>query len=97
MPEGELLKPENIAKIRQIPAIIVQGRFDMVCPITTAYELSKAWPEAKFVRRSSRYLFLRLADARVSQVVIPDAGHSAIEAGTEKALVEATEEFAKLE
>uniref|UniRef100_A0A2H4A311 Proline iminopeptidase n=1 Tax=Glaciozyma antarctica TaxID=105987 RepID=A0A2H4A311_9BASI len=77
MPEGELLKPENIAKISHIPAVIVQGRYDMVCPITTAYELTKLWPEAKFV-------------------VIPDAGHSAIEAGTEKALVEATEEFAKL-
>lgn len=60
MPEGELLRPENIAKIRHIPAVIVQGRYDMVCPITTAYELTKLWPEAKFVSLSLLLSLFRL-------------------------------------
>lgn len=39
---------ENIEKIRHIPATIVQGRYDVVCPARSAWELHKAWPEAKF-------------------------------------------------
>lgn len=39
---------ENIGKIRHIPAIIIQGRYDMVCPFESAWELHKAWPEARF-------------------------------------------------
>jgi len=35
-------------KFRHIPCVIVQGRYDMVCPICTAYELHQAWPEADF-------------------------------------------------
>jgi proline iminopeptidase len=38
---------EQIDGIRQIPSIIVQGRYDMVCPPLTAYELHQAWPEAQ--------------------------------------------------
>jgi proline iminopeptidase len=37
---------ENVGKIRQIPAVIVQGRYDVVCPMTSAWELHRAWPEA---------------------------------------------------
>ena len=40
---------DDIGRIRHIPTTIVQGRYDMVCPITTAYELHQAFPEAKFV------------------------------------------------
>lgn len=43
--DGWLLK--NVDKIRHIPAWIVQGRYDVVCPATSAYELNQAWPEAK--------------------------------------------------
>jgi proline iminopeptidase len=39
---------EQIDRFRHIPAIIVQGRYDMVCPPLTAYELHRAWPEAQF-------------------------------------------------
>ncbi|MEK2646899.1 prolyl aminopeptidase [Bdellovibrio sp. BCCA] len=39
---------ENVAKIRHIPGAIVQGRYDVVCPARSAWELHKAWPEAKF-------------------------------------------------
>lgn len=45
--ENQLL--EDIGKIRHTPAIIVQGRYDVVCPAESAWELHKAWPEAKFV------------------------------------------------
>lgn len=38
----------HIDVIRQIPTKIIQGRYDMVCPPYTAYELHKAWPEAEF-------------------------------------------------
>ena len=44
------------------PATIVQGRYDMVCPIVTADDLPRAWPEADYV-------------------IVPDAGHSAMEPG----------------
>jgi proline iminopeptidase len=39
---------DSIDKIRHIPTWIVQGRYDMVCPPSTAYELHKRWPEAEF-------------------------------------------------
>ena len=37
---------ENVGKIRHIPAVIVQGRYDVVCPMVSAWELHRAWPEA---------------------------------------------------
>ncbi len=37
---------ENVDKIRHIPAVIVQGRYDVVCPMMSAWELHRAWPEA---------------------------------------------------
>jgi proline iminopeptidase len=37
---------ENVDKIRQIPGVIVQGRYDVVCPMTSAWDLHRAWPEA---------------------------------------------------
>ncbi|MGF1611877.1 MAG: prolyl aminopeptidase [Kiloniellales bacterium] len=46
LPENALL--EGVAKIRKIPAVIVQGRYDVVCPIVTADELHRAWPEADY-------------------------------------------------
>ena len=70
MDENALIR--DIDRIRHLPGIIVQGRYDMVCPIGTADALHKAWPEADYV-------------------VIPDAGHSAMEPGIRAALVRATE------
>ena len=37
---------EHVDRIRHIPAVIVQGRYDVVCPAMSAWELHKAWPEA---------------------------------------------------
>ena len=62
----------QLDRIRHIPAEIVQGRYDMVCPIATADELVRAWPEANYV-------------------VMPDAGHSAMEPSIRSGLVAATE------
>lgn len=38
---------EHVSSIRHIPAIIIHGRYDIICPLLNAWELSKAWPEAK--------------------------------------------------
>jgi proline iminopeptidase len=43
--DGELL--DNIARIHHLPAIIVQGRYDIVCPAESAYELHCAWPKSQ--------------------------------------------------
>ncbi len=75
-PEDLLLR--RIDRIREIPAVIVQGRYDIVCPIRNADELHRAWPEADYV-------------------IVPDAGHSAMEPGIRSALLAATERFKLLE
>jgi proline iminopeptidase len=40
---------ENVEKIRHIPTVIVQGRYDVVCPMTSAWELHKSFPEAELI------------------------------------------------
>jgi proline iminopeptidase len=72
LPENHLL--DSVEAVRQIPCTIIQGRYDMVCPIVTADELHQAWPEAEYI-------------------VIPDAGHSAMEPGIRASLIRATEGF----
>jgi proline iminopeptidase len=44
--ERDLLR--NVGRVRHIPATIVQGRYDVVCPMETAWGLHRAWPEADF-------------------------------------------------
>ncbi len=72
--DDQLLR--EVGRIRDIPAVIVQGRYDMVCPMRSAWELHRAWPEA---------------DLRI----VPDAGHSAFEAGITRELIAATDRFAR--
>ena len=74
--EGELL--DKIETIRHIPAVIVQGRYDVICPPQTAEALHQVWPEADYV-------------------LVPDAGHSAMEPGIRRALVAAMERFKSLD
>jgi proline iminopeptidase len=62
----------RVSRIRHLPGVIVQGRYDMVCPIRNADELARAWPEAEYI-------------------IVPDAGHSAMEPGIREQLVLATE------
>jgi proline iminopeptidase len=47
LPPNALL--DTIGRIRNVPAVIVQGRYDAVCPIVTADDLHRAWPEAEYV------------------------------------------------
>ncbi|MGE6332800.1 prolyl aminopeptidase [Stenotrophomonas sp. NPDC077659] len=42
---GQLLR--DIDRIRHLPGVIVQGRYDIICPARSAWELSCAWPEAR--------------------------------------------------
>jgi proline iminopeptidase len=46
--ENQLIE-SGIDIIRNIPTVIVQGRYDIVCPISTAWELSQNWPEAELI------------------------------------------------
>jgi proline iminopeptidase len=45
--DDQLLR--NAARIRHIPAVIVQGRYDVVCPMESAWALHRAWPEADLI------------------------------------------------
>ena len=47
MPPNALL--ENVRRLAHIPGIIIQGRYDAVCPIVTADDLHRAWPEAEYI------------------------------------------------
>ena len=47
LPENSLL--DNIHKLHTIPATIVQGRYDAVCPIISADDLHHAWPQAEYI------------------------------------------------
>ena len=67
----------SVAKLTHIPTVIVQGRYDMVCPPETAWLLARSLPHAQLI-------------------MVPDAGHSAMEPGVTSALVAATEKFKDL-
>ena len=45
--EGQLIA--DAGRIRHIPAVIVQGRYEMCTPMMTAWDLHRAWPEAELV------------------------------------------------
>ena len=45
--ENQLLRDAH--KLRGIPGAIVHGRYDVVCPLQNAWELHKAWPDAKLM------------------------------------------------
>ncbi len=70
LPDNHVLA--NMGRVRTLPAAIIQGRYDMVCPAVTADDLARAWPGARYV-------------------VVPNAGHSAMEPPIRAALIEATE------
>ena len=75
--DGDQLLAAAATQLAKIPTTIVQGRYDMVCPPQTAWQLQQALPHARFV-------------------MVPDAGHSAMETGTRQALLEATESYKAL-
>ncbi|RPI28202.1 MAG: prolyl aminopeptidase [Acidobacteria bacterium] len=45
--DGQLLR--DAGRIRHIPGVIVQGRYDVVCPMVSAWALHRAWPEAELI------------------------------------------------
>ena len=45
-PEDRLLR--ELHRVRHIPAAIIQGRYDIVCPTVTADDLRRRWPEAQY-------------------------------------------------
>lgn len=75
--DGDQMLQAAAQQLQSIPTTIVQGRYDMVCPPQTAWELSKVLPHATLV-------------------MVPDAGHSAMEPGTCQALLNATEQYKQL-
>lgn len=46
MDEGQLIR--DAGRLRNVPGVIVQGRYDVACPPQTAWDLHRAWPEAEF-------------------------------------------------
>ncbi len=70
--DGELMS--KLGRIVHLPCTIVQGRYDMICPMATAHGLHLAWPGSELV-------------------VVPDAGHSAMDPGIRAALVRAAEKL----
>jgi len=75
--DGDEMLQTAAKQLAAVPTTIVQGRYDMVCPPQTAWELAQALPHA-------------------SLVMVPDAGHSAMEPGTCQALLAATEQYKRL-
>ncbi|HEY8381467.1 MAG TPA: prolyl aminopeptidase [Microvirga sp.] len=47
MEEGQLIRDAH--RLAGIPAVIIQGRYDVATPAATAWDLHKAWPEARFI------------------------------------------------
>ncbi|SHJ01169.1 prolyl aminopeptidase [Wenxinia saemankumensis] len=48
-PEQQILAPQRMARIAEVPGIVVQGRYDMICPPASAHRLAAAWPRARLV------------------------------------------------
>lgn len=78
LPEGGLL--DGLHRIARVPTVVVQGRYDVVCPIRTADDLVRAWPKMN-------------GAGGLEYIIVPDAGHAASEPGIRAALVSATERF----
>ena len=47
--ENQLISKEAINKVRHIPAKIIQGRYDVVCPMRSAWDLHKKWKNSKLI------------------------------------------------
>ena len=45
--DGQILA--NMGRISHIPGVIVQGRYDMICPPTSAWKISELWPECELM------------------------------------------------
>ena len=68
---------DHVDTLSSIPISIVQGRYDVVCPMQSAWDLHKKISHSKLY-------------------IIPDSGHSMLELGIQKKLIELTELFSKI-
>ena len=81
MREGQLV--EEAYKIEHLPIVIVQGRYDIVCPAKASWDLYQALGGE--------------TNSNVEYKIIQDCGHSANQQGIEEALVDAADKFKTLE
>ncbi|RDW95367.1 putative proline iminopeptidase [Coleophoma crateriformis] len=77
MRDGQLI--DDAHKIKHLPIIIIQGRYDVVCPAKTSWDLYKALGGK--------------GNSNVEYQIIGDVGHSAHEVKVEEALVDAADKF----
>lgn len=75
--EGQLIG--RVERLKDIPAVIVQGRYDVCTPATTAWDLYQAWSRV---------------NPRVELHWVGDAGHAVTEPGIQEQLLAATDRFA---
>jgi len=77
MRDGQLI--EDAHKIKHLPIVIVQGRYDVVCPAKTSWDLYQALGGEK--------------NEKIEYNIINDSGHSAHEKTIDAALLDAAEKF----
>ena len=77
MKDGQLI--EDAHKIKHLPIIIIQGRYDVVCPAKTSWDLYQTLGGKE--------------NKNVEYTIIDDVGHSAHESKVEVALVDAADKF----
>ena len=80
MADGQLIT--DAPKIKHLPIIIIQGRYDVPCPAKTSWDLHQALGGKE--------------NTNVEYKIISDCGHSAHEKGIELALVDAADKFKSL-
>lgn len=83
MEDGQLLSQKEVDKIKHLPIVIIQGRYDVVCPPKSAWDLFKA-----LGGESNKNLELNF---------IGLAGHSSREVKIEEALVDAANKFKSIQ
>ncbi|KAG5645925.1 hypothetical protein DXG03_004714 [Asterophora parasitica] len=96
MRDGQLLEKQEIDKIRHIPTTVVQGRYDVVCPVRTFLTTLLSYIHKFCVTKATTAYALKKVFPEIDLHIVPDAGHSSREVGIAKLLVEATNKFADL-
>lgn len=78
--DGQLIR--NAKKIAHLPIVIIQGRYDVVCPAKSSWDLYQALGGE--------------GNDKVEYKILGEFGHSAHEVGIEEALVDAADKFKSL-
>ena len=87
----------NVHRIKDIPTVIIHGRYDIVCPIKNAWDLFQAMtageepsPEKIHTIQSGD---IRYIGKNTTLIIVPDAGHAVSEPGITHEIISATERF----